>query len=169
MRVPLIDDASVGHAGAASAVVNGNPVVAVSRGRAGRTPKVLLRWTLCAALLAGLLGMHVLTVGHRDEGHGTLPVPIGEHGPMGAPSLEPAEPAAGPAAVPDVGGPEGMIVCVLFLAAGVRAAVLALLRRRRTGAHPTVAPPPRAQAIIGSLRRGPPRPTPRVALCVIRV
>lgn len=168
LRAPRVTDASGGRAGDASSV-NGNPVGEVNPGRAGKTPMILLRWTLFAALLAGLLGMHVLTVGHRDEGHGTLPVSIGQHGSMEAVSLDPAEPAAGPAALPDVGGPEGMAGCLLFLTAGVGAAVLALLRRRFTDAYPSAPPSPRVGAVIGVLRRGPPRRTPRVALCVIRV
>ena len=168
MRAPLIDDASGGRTGGAS-TVNGEPAAELNHGRGGKTPTILLRWTLFAALLAGLLGMHVLTVGHRDEGHGTLPVPIGEHEQMDAVILDPVEPAAGPAARPDVGGPQGMAGCILFLAAGVGAAVLALLRRRFTDAPPSAPPPPRVGAVTGVLRRGPPRRTPRVALCVIRV
>lgn len=168
MRAPLIDDAAGGRAGSAS-TVNGEPAAELNRGRGGKTPAILLRWTLFAALFAGLLGMHVLTVGHRDEGHGTLPVSIGQHGPMDAVSLDPAEPAVGPAALPDLGGPQGMAGCILFLAAGVGAAVLALLRRRFTDAPPSAPPPPRVGAVTGVLRRGPPRRTPRVALCVIRV
>ena len=168
MRAHLIDDAPGGRAGGTSSV-NGNPVGEVNPDRAGKKPTILLRWTLFAALLAGLLGMHVLTVGHRDEGHGTLPVSIGQHEPIDDLRMEPAEPAAGPATLPDVGGPEGMAGCVLFLAAGVGAAVLALIRRRLPGAPASSAPSPRVQAIIGGLRRGPPRRVPRVALCVIRV
>ena len=168
MRAPLIDDVSGGRAGGA-ATVNGEPAVELNPGRGGKTPAVLLRWTLFAALFAGLLGMHVLTVGHRDEGHGTLPVSIGQHGPMDAVSLDPAAPAAGSAALPDRGGPEGMAGCILFLAAGVGAAVLALFRRRFTDAQPSAPPPPRVGAVTGVLRRGPPRRTGRVALCVIRV
>lgn len=168
MRAPLVTDASGGRVGDASSV-NREPGGELNPGRAGKTPMILLRWTLFAALLAGLLGMHVLTVGHRDEGHGTLPVSIGQHVPMDAPSLDPAEPAAGPAALPGVGGPEGMAGCILFLAAGVGAAVLALRRRRFTEAHPSAPPPPGVGAVTGVLRRGPPRRTPRAALCVIRV
>ena len=168
MRAPLIDDAAGGRAGSAS-TVNGEPAAELNRGRGGKTPTILLRWTLFAALFAGLLGMHVLTVGHRDEGHGTLPVPIGEHEQMDAVILDPAAPAAGPAGLPDIGGPEGMAGCILFLAAGVGVAVLALLRRRFTDPHPSAPPPPRVGAVTGVLRRGPPRRTPRVALCVIRV
>ena len=71
MRAPLIDDASGGRTGGAS-TVNGEPAAELNRGRGGKTPAILLRWTLFAALFAGLLGMHVLTVGHRDEVGGSI-------------------------------------------------------------------------------------------------
>ncbi len=141
------------------------------------------RLMLLAALLAGLLGMHVLTAGDSGSEHGALPmISTAGHrdmtGPASSPSPVPmvmdALPLPGIAsrlspADPGSGGVDhgAMAGCILFLVVGGAGLILLLLRHRddqgRTGIG-------RLAGVVTDLRRrGPPGRWPRLALCVIRV
>jgi len=158
----------------------------------------LVRWLLLGAVVAGLLGMHVLTAGGADGGHGSLP-PIGSagHSEMSAnaaTSMTDPWAATGPAVMFDTsaaplvvvagqvsdvlrsapigmggGSHDGMVICILVLAISGAALLVALMQARWI--FRTVAVEPVAgAALIDVLQRGPPgRYRPRVALCVIRV
>lgn len=145
----------------------------------------LLRVALLVAVLFGLFGMHVLTAGHGDAGHGALPVPSAPaHGsahqlPTGRdPSM--AGPEMGTTSGDDqsrpatvsvtVGGGAdhdavGLVACVLFLTAGVALVALALIGiGRRPGTVTGL-----SAVLTWLVRRGPPERPPQSRLCVMRV
>jgi hypothetical protein len=149
-----------------------------------------VRWTLLAAVLAGLFGMHVLSDGDDTSGHGDLaPVaagqpPSGTDVMTGMPRDLPTASGSGATsntssvavvsavwAAPTVpmGAGHGMAQCVLFLVAVGSALLLALLASRwpaTTGGLLAA-----VTTIWGELRRrGPPGPERRrIALCVTRI
>jgi hypothetical protein len=149
-----------------------------------------VRWTLLAAVLAGLFVMHVLSDGDDASGHGDLaPVVAGQSSSgtdvmTGMPRDLPTASGSGAAsntssvavvsavwAAPTVpmGAGDGMAQCVLFLVAVGSALLLALLASRwpaTTGGLLAA-----VTTIWGELRRrGPPRPERRrIALCVTRI
>lgn len=158
--------------------------------RRAPTVPTAARLILLAAVLAGLLGMHVLTAEDGASRHGALPMisTAGHDGltghddptsagimpamaatgdlPAGGAlvthsTLAPTEPAPGD----DHGAMAG---CILFLVIGGTALILLLLRRRNmsgtTGFGRLVGP-----VLTEIRRRGPPGCRPRIALCVIRV
>lgn len=136
------------------------------------------RWLLLAAVIAGVLAMHVLSA--ADTG--------GDHQPMAITSASATSPAGSPSMVmdmsaqaqiraahlvaaaqpaPDCMGMSAMSCCVLFLAAAVG---LVLLIRTSSARTANVAGCSRGQAVSSTLQRGPPGPgLPRVALSVLRV
>lgn len=143
------------------------------------------RWTLLAAVLAGLFGMHVLTAEDGTGGHGALPMistsghpdmTVRVHspaGPMpvvvdaigslpGIAAVLSADPGAGG------GGHGAMAGCILFLVVGGAALILLLLRLRE-GQRTTVLGRLAEIAVADMRRRGPPARWLRLALCVIRV
>ena len=149
---------------------------------------IAVRWTLLAAVLAGLFGMHVLTDGDTASGHGDLaPVRTAAQSPSstdvmtGMPRDLPTAFDSGStsntssvaviSAAPTVpmGAGHGMAQCVLFLVAVGSALLLALLASRwpaTTGGLLAA-----VTTIWGELRRrGPPGPERRrIALCVTRI
>ena len=147
-----------------------------------------VRWTLLAAVLAGLFVMHVLSDGDDASGHGDL-APAGAAAQSsssnlvmtGMPRNLPTAFDSGSAlntssvavvsAAPTVpmGAGHGMAQCVLFLIAVGSALLLALLASRwpaTTGGLLAA-----VTTIWGELRRrGPPGPERRrIALCVTRI
>lgn len=149
---------------------------------------LLLRIALLAAVLGGLLGMHVLTAGH-EAGHGALPASTGDHAsamhpgsstgddvdPMDASpaavdaAAQPGHPAQLVAASSPMGmGTDAGAACVLFLSFGVALIGLMLLRRRASSTTPDHGLWLR-QMLMSLQRRGPPRSPPNSTLCVIRV
>ncbi|WP_090475584.1 DUF6153 family protein [Nakamurella panacisegetis] len=136
---------------------------------------VAARWLLLGLVIAGIVGMHVLSEHDAGGGHGMMMNP-------GAVAAEPAHHGAMPAAmntasggpmmsgVPDSGGgmSSGMAACILFLVIGAGLVALALLVLRRAAGRPAAAGP----WWLGSGRseRGPPGSgAPRISLCVLRV
>jgi hypothetical protein len=149
-----------------------------------------VRWTLLAAVLAGLFGMHVLSDGDDASGHGDLaPVVAGQSSsstdvmtgmPRDLPTAFDSDSAVNTSSVAVVsavwaaptvpmGGGHGMAQCVLFMVAVGSALLLALLASRwpaTTGGLLAA-----VTTIWGELRRrGPPGPERRrIALCVTRI
>ena len=139
-----------------------------------------VRWLLLAAVLAGLVGMHVLTDGDDTSVHGDLaPAPVAAAQSSSGDRVVPAGGRAGGgyawsgavvSAAPNdpMGADHAMAQCVLFLVTVGSALLLALLGSRcpttTRGLFAAVT------AIWGELRRrGPPGPErPRIALCVTR-
>jgi hypothetical protein len=141
--------------------------------------RVLARWLLFGAVIAGVFCLHALTVDHGD--HGDLPAAVSADrlvaqagsltaGVDTAGTVGTDAPAASrsitvnPVAPADGGGDGFLAGCLLFLVAGSVALLLLTLSRRR------------ADRSVGGAgggavsRRGPPRAAvPRLALCVIRV
>ena len=143
--------------------------------------RVLARWLLFGAVIAGVFCLHALTVDHGD--HGDLPAAVsadrlvaqagsltarvdtvGTIGTIDAPAA--SKPITGNPVAPADGGGDGFLAgCLLFLVvAGSVALLLLALSRRRAD---------RSAGGAGGgavSRRGPPRvAVPRLALCVIRV
>ena len=150
-----------------------------------------VRWTLLAAVLAGLFGMHVLTDGDNASGHGDL-APVGAAArsssssdvmtgmPRDPPTASDSDSAmttssvaviSAVSAAPTVpmGAGHTMAQCVLFLVTVGSALLLALLASRWPA--PTGGLLAAVTAIWGELRRrGPPGPERRrIALCVTRI
>lgn len=142
------------------------------------------RWALLAAVLAGLFGMHVLTVDDGTGPHGSLPM-IGpsSHDDMSGsaapptaamPVMVPADSWAGPdlqlAVGPGSGGTDhsAMAGCILFLVVGGAALALLMMRYRPGGQVAGLGRVTRI-GLTDMRRRGPPGDRPRLALCVIRV
>ena len=159
--------------------------------RRGSPARTAVRWTLLAAVLAGLFGMHVLTDGDNASGHGDL-APVGAAGQSsssnlvmtGLPRDLPTASGSGStsntssvavvsavSAAPTVpmGAGHTMAQCVLFLVTVGSALLLALLASRWPA--PTGGLLAAVTAIWGELRRrGPPGPERRrIALCVTRI
>lgn len=127
----------------------------------------LARWVLLVAVIAGVVGMHVLTAGD-GPGHGMLPaasMAAEHHAPAAAPDPTPAGPAvAGAPTGPSHGDMSG---CILFLVVG--GAVLLLVALARAGADTGGGRRRVASLLLELRRRGPPAGWPRLALNVIRV
>lgn len=136
---------------------------------------LLVRLLLIAAVMAGLLAMHVLSQHDAGGGHGAVLAPaaastgqVGQHHPSAV--VEHAAPTRDTAGFSPAPPEHGMSMaeCILFLAAAVSvliALLLAALTRRR--AVDAAAPTRRAEM---GRRRGPPwRRPPRLTLCVLRV
>ena len=155
--------------------------------RRGSPAWTAVRWTLLAAVLTGLFGMHVLTDGDNASGHGDL-APVGAAAQSsssnlvmtGMPRASDSDPAVNTSSVavisavwaaPTVpmGAGHTMAQCVLFLVTVGSALLLALLASRWPA--PTGGLLAAVTAIWGELRRrGPPRPERRrIALCVTRI
>ena len=150
-----------------------------------------VRWTLLAAVLAGLFGMHVLTDGDNASGHGDLapvraaaqsssstdvmtsmprdlPTASDSGSTLNTSSVAVISAVSAAPTVP-MGAGDGMAQCVLFLFTVGSAVLLALLASRwpaTTGGLPAA-----VTTIWGELRRrGPPGPERRrIALCVTRI
>jgi hypothetical protein len=153
--------------------------------RPARRLSTAARWTLLAAVLAGLFGMHVLTAEDGSSRHGALPmISKSGHADMTGPAPSPAAlmpvvmdalgSLPGIAAVltadPGSGGVDHgeMAGCILFLAVG-GAALILLLLRHRDGQRTTGLGRFAGIAVTDMRRRGPPGRWPRLALCVIRI
>ena len=157
------------------------------RGSAARRPRVLARWVLLGAVIAGVFALHVLTAENGPGGHTGVPaVATSTHLPTAGPSLavpvSESDQATGVGAgvfwltAPgsDTGHPggtgpgEGLLLgCILFLVVVGPLALVLLLRRRR-GATEDVRLVPVGWGSTG--HRIPARPgVPRLALCVIRI
>lgn len=143
---------------------------------------VSVRRLMVGLVIAGIVGMHVLSVQDPGGGHGMVMTPqsmesgrVDGHGdlteaPMamsgadatGQPTVAPSVPAGG-------NGMSGsMAMCLLFLGAGAAALALLMLRLRR--ADGPVRHPSTTGRGWGYLLRGPPgTDPPRIALCVLRV
>jgi hypothetical protein len=155
--------------------------------RRGSPAWTAVRWTLLAAVLTGLFGMHVLTDGDNASGHGDL-APVGAAAQSsssnlvmtGMPRASDSDPAVNTSSMavisavstaPTVpmGAGHTMAQCVLFLVTVGSALLLALLASRWPA--PTGGLLAAVTAIWGELRRrGPPRPKRRrIALCVTRI
>lgn len=143
------------------------------RDRGGSPRWNAVRWLLLAAVLAGLVGMHVLTDGDDTSVHGDLapaPVAAAQSSAGGRAGGGYAWSGAVVSAAPNdpIGAGHAMAQCVLFLVTVGSALLLALLGSRcpttTRGLFAAVT------AIWGELRRrGPPGPErPRIALCVTR-
>ena len=156
--------------------------------RRGSLAWTAVRWTLLAAVLAGLFVMHVLSDGDDASGHGDLaPVRTAAQSPSstdvmtGMPRDLPTAFDSGSAvntssvavvsAAPTVpmGAGHTMAQCVLFLVTVGSALLLALLASRWPA--PTGGLLAAVTTIWGELRRrGPPWPKRRrIALCVTRI
>lgn len=114
----------------------------------------LIRGALLTALIAGVVGLHVLTGGHDGGGFGSLPVPSAAHQ-----SIDAAAPAVAAQGAPAGSGWGADEACVLFLIIGTTLLTLVVSRQRaapggRTGRVPE--------------RSCPPRSPPAALLCVMR-
>jgi hypothetical protein len=152
--------------------------------RPARRWSTAARWTLLAAVLAGVFGMHVLTADDGTGSHGSLPMigpsthdGMGESAPLpisAVPVMSPAGFGAGadmqPAVGPGSGGTDhsAMAECILFLVVGGAALALLMLRSRGSGQVAGLGQVARI-GLTDLRRRGPPGDRPRLALCVIRV
>ena len=144
------------------------------------TRPTLGRWVLLLAVIAGVLGMQVLTAGD-GPGHDMLPTPapaadhdghLGMAQPAAESSLRsmPEPSLIEPLAAPQPSGFEHGDVagCVLFLVIGGALLLLALALARAGGGRDDR--DRRAAGLLLDLRRrGPPDGWPRVALGVLRV
>ena len=131
--------------------------------RRGSPAWTAVRWTLLAAVLAGLFGMHVLSDGDNASGHGDL-APVGAAAQSSSSNRRHDGHAAGPPTASDsgaasntssvavvsavwaaptvpMGAGHAMAQCVLFLVAVGSALLLALLASRWP-AQPAVCSPP---------------------------
>lgn len=137
------------------------------------TARVMTRWLLLGAVVAGIFGMHVLTAEDAGHGHGALPVSTSTAGHAGmpadtTPALSVKSTDAETVAAPSGHGTNTTVMagCMLLLAIGAAALIAALLRSvghaDSTGFSRVTA------GIAGIQRRGPPH-RPRVALCVTRI
>ncbi len=139
------------------------------------------RWLLVGLVLAGIIGMHVLSEQDAGVGHGMVMTAqtmrsahagvYSEPDPVPMLMTDQAETRTGQVTASpatDGGMPGSMAMCLLFLAAGVAALALLLLRLCRTIRAA-------GQASVagrgwGYFLRGPPRAaSPRIALCILRV
>lgn len=140
------------------------------------SPRVLARWLLLGAIIAGVFGLHTLT---GDHGTRTFPVAIAvadssdqppqKSATVLAPGLKDGSPPVirGLEGLPVNHGDELLADCLLFLTAvGISAVLLLALIRRRLGdsANQSL-----NAASLGIVRLAPHLTTPRVALGVIRV
>lgn len=148
----------------------------------------LVRGLLLAAVIAGIFGMHALSAEDGSGSHGAVPtVGTGNDAEMTGMAMTGSGGVDGTVASSDAAGQVSaqlavfhsdpgsgmgsgdMAGCILFLAAGIAALVLALLRGRRMigSAEPLASA---GSALTDRRRRGPPgRSRPRVSLCVIRI
>ncbi|WP_395729872.1 DUF6153 family protein [Nakamurella sp.] len=136
------------------------------------TRSPLARWVLLLAVIAGVIGMHVLTAGD-GPGHGMLPAVTMAAGHHGDPAM--AEPASHSASVepmvaslPPAFGHGDMAGCILFLVVG-GALLLLALALARAGTGPDDRDRRAAGLLLDLRRRGPPDGWPRIALRVLRV
>lgn len=140
-------------------------------------------WALLLAVIAGILGMHILTSGNgAGAGHGAMSMPAASAHEMSAPepttqtATTATAPDAGPSAwrtatagaLPPMSGHGEMTACVLFLAVGGALLMLSALARH---AGPAGAGPGGSGGrLLGALRRrGPPIAPTHLSLQVIRV
>lgn len=143
----------------------------------GLSPRVLARWLLLCAIIAGVFGLHTLTVDHPNLG--TIPVAIAaadlsDQSPQNSATVHTLGTRDGSPLL--VRGLEGLPVdhgddpladCLLFLtAAGITALLLLALIRRRLGDSANQSG---NAASPGIVRLAPRLTMPRVALSVIRV
>lgn len=140
------------------------------------------RWLLVGLVMAGIVGMHVLSAPDSGEGHGMVMTAqrteLGHTDGHGATSAAPmlmsdaaAGEAIGATSVAAAGGngmSGSMAMCLLFLGAAAAALAVLMLRMRRK-ARPAGHSCPAASG-WGPFLRGPPgADPPRIALCVLRV
>jgi len=142
------------------------------------------RWLLLAAVIAGVLAMHVLSAADSGGNHQPMAMTsVGAALPalsvttsaamvMNVPATGFQAPITGPVPGTQVGlaggmGMSAMGCCVLFL---VSTAGLVLLIRAHCANEVSAADSAGGPATLSSLQRGPPRPgRPRIALSVLRV
>ena len=139
-------------------------------------PRVLARWLLLGAIIAGVFGLHTLTGDHGTRG--AFPVAIAtdlsdqspqESATVLAPGLWDGSPLVvrGSEGLPVNHGDDLLADCLLFLtAAGISAVLMLALIRRRLGDSANQSG---NAASLGIVRFPPCLTTPRVALGVIRV
>lgn len=136
----------------------------------------LARWVLLLAVIAGVIGMHILTPGD-GPGHGMLPaaMAVDHHAAATGPEPPPVElsktelskTGLSMTELPSGSAHGDMAGCILFLVIGGAALLLLALCRPLPDAH---ADAHRARGLRLDLRRsGPPVGWPRLALNVIRV
>ncbi|MEO5833160.1 MAG: hypothetical protein ABIR83_07285 [Nakamurella sp.] len=143
------------------------------------------RWLLFAALVVGLLGMHVLTGGDAMDHDGGLPRPAAsiatghsDAAPMamaedvaardltGTAASGVSAAALGPGAGVPMDGHDAMAGCILFLALGSAVALLTLLLLRTATGTSTLTRQPACRC----RRRGPlGRPSLRLVVSVSRI
>jgi hypothetical protein len=143
---------------------------------------VSARWLMVGLVIAGIVGMHVLSVQDPGEGHGMVMTPqsmesdwADGHGDLSAGPMvmsgagAPGQATVAPSVAAGGNGMSGsMVMCLLFLGAGAAALALLVLHMRR--ADGPVRHPSRTGRGWGCLLRGPPgADPPRIALCVLRV
>ena len=140
----------------------------------------LWRWLLLMCVVAGIVGMHVLTGGDMAS-HGEPPS-TAHHLSMTSdehvlpsrsehPDVTTGTAVGGSmsATTDRSAGSDGMGTCILFLTVGGAALLLALLMVRRLRLGDRIAIPVGVRA-DGPMRRGPPGPNlPRLVLCVHRI
>lgn len=120
---------------------------------------------LLVAVIAGVLGMHVLTAG-GGPGHGMLPAAATASDHHAA-AADPAPAGPSPSGQPPGPAHGDMLGCILFLVVG--GAVLLLLALARWRTDPDGVDRRATGLLLELRRRGPPAGWPRVALNVIRV
>ena len=140
------------------------------------SPRVLARWLLLGAIIAGVVGLHTLTGDHGTRG--ALPVAIAtdlsgqspqKSATVLAPGLWDGSPLVvlGSEGLPVNHGDDLLADCLLFLtAAGISAVLMLAMIRRRLGDSANQSG---NAASLGIVRFAPQLITPRVALGVIRV
>jgi hypothetical protein len=137
------------------------------------------RWLLLAAVIAGVLAMHVLSAADMGGNHQpTAMASVSGASPADPPSMvmdmsaaqsraPVAQPVAGTQLAPEGIGMSAMSCCVLFLASAVG---LVLLIRSFSVPTASVGESSGSPAMLSILQRGPPGPgRPRIALSVLRV
>ncbi len=132
------------------------------RARKGMS-RIAARWLLIGVLVAGVLGMHVLSQHDSAGGHGLVVNAVMADTPSHAVAAIPL-PAADVAAPSVPHGPGGLIAaCLLALVVVIGLALLLLGQARRDRSRTD-------RLVFDLTRRGPPVKGPsRLSLCVLRV